>query len=116
MKSPLVRALLNEVALDNQEHSALLKAVAKAFTFKNRLERMRKTRYDASKILKLQKETAKMQEISLEDLLNPDCVFFRNCFLLSVSTSAAFKPAFCDLQKVYKKSKRSYFTWILLGF
>jgi len=69
--NPLVRALLEEVALDSQKHSALLKGVSESIA-SPKADQKECAKHDVvlQKILKLQKETAKMQKITLEDLFS----------------------------------------------
>jgi len=69
--NPLVRALLDEVELDSQKHSALLKGVSESIAPpKADLKECAKHDVVLQKILELQKETAKMRRITLEDLLS----------------------------------------------
>jgi len=68
---PLIRALLEEVALDSQKHSILLKGVSESIARpKADLKECAKHDIVLQKILKLEKEMAKMQKITLEDLVS----------------------------------------------
>ena len=68
---PLIRALLEEVALDSQKHSILLKGVSESIA-RPKADQKECAKHDIvlQKILKLEKEMAKMQKITLENLLS----------------------------------------------
>jgi hypothetical protein len=68
---PLIRALLEEVALDSQKHSTLLKGVSESIAHP-KADQKECAKHDIvlQKILKLEKEMAKMQKITEEDLVS----------------------------------------------
>jgi rubrerythrin len=68
--SPLVRALLEEIAFDSQKHSALLKGVSESITHQKKGQKeCEKQNSILQNVFELQKEISKMQKITSEDLL-----------------------------------------------
>jgi rubrerythrin len=71
VENPLARTFLKEIAIDSQKHSEILKGVSKSITRpKGDIKECAKNNTVLQRILELQKETAKMQKITSEDLLN----------------------------------------------
>lgn len=71
VESPIVRAFLEEIAIDSQKHAALLKGVSEIINHpKGSQKDCEKRDSTLQNVIKLQKETAKMQKIALDDLLD----------------------------------------------
>jgi hypothetical protein len=68
---PLIKILLNGISIDSQKHSELLKGVTESIVpTKGNQKKCAKYNEILQRVIRLQKETQKMQKVTSDDLLN----------------------------------------------